>query len=298
MTKLAILVKSHGPDLAYADRLLRSVEAFNVDLIPVFLVVPDADLEQFTPTLTSGTHLIPESSFASHLVSEPVNGYAPGYINQEIVKLSFWEMGLADNYLCVDSDAQFVRSFFVDDFMADTQTPYTFLTEDRELQADPTYFSGNWRPRMVALERIAEAIGLDERPLRTVHGHAVFSSRVLASFYRGFLTTRGWTYSDALAIAPYEPSWYNFWLQRDKTIPIVPREPLFKTFHSAHDQEAYALQGFAESDAARGYVGVIVNSNFSRGVGMASLSDGASMVLASHHTSGELLRVLAARRRT
>ena len=40
-------------------------------------------------------------------------GLSAGYINQEIVKLCFWETGLADNYLCLDSDAEFVRDFHV-----------------------------------------------------------------------------------------------------------------------------------------------------------------------------------------
>ncbi len=44
-------------------------------------------------------------------MSEPVAGIRPGYINQEIVKLAFWELGLTENYFCVDSDAVFVRPF-------------------------------------------------------------------------------------------------------------------------------------------------------------------------------------------
>jgi len=295
VTAFAILVKSHGPDLAYAQRLLASIHVHNRDDVPVYLVVPETDLGAFGHLEHPGVALIAESELSANLVRDTIGGYSPGYINQEIVKLSFWELGLAENYLCMDSDAQFVRDFHVADFMADETTPYTFLTDDRDLQSDPAYFSSNWVPRSAALLRIARELDLDDSDLRTVHGHAVFSSTVLQAFRDQFLKSRGWSYADALAVAPYEPTWYNFWLRKDQTIPILTREPIIKTVHDVSEYLDYSLRGVTDQDVARAYVAIVLNSNFSRGDGLVSLSDAPAVVLGRYLPMPVLSRLLGSR---
>ena len=140
MHSLAILLKSFAGDLEYARRLLVSFTRFNVDAIPLFVVVPDGDIEAFSPCITANMTLVPESALGRYLVTEPVHGIRPGYINQEIIKLAFWELGLADNYFCVDSDAEFIRPIHWSDFMHDEGTPYSVLVEDNELRVEPRYF--------------------------------------------------------------------------------------------------------------------------------------------------------------
>lgn len=292
MTAFAILVKSYRGDLAYAERLLNSFERHNPDGIPLHLVVPDVDLEEFAHLASLHVTLLGESAFAPHLVSEPVNGYETGYINQEIIKLAFWETGLADNYLCLDSDAEIIRDLNVNDFMHDDETPYTFLSEDAELRVEPDYYESHWRSREVLLERIRQEVGLTETRLLTVHGHAVFSARVLKGFRDRFLEPRGWDYKDALAVAPFEPTWYNMWLLKDQTIPIVMREPVIKTFHNPTQQLDYVLRGVSTEDVARGYVAIVVNSNYSRSDGLASLSDSPESALASFVTTRELFEAM------
>ena len=295
MSTFAILVKSHAPDAPYVQRLLTSFHRHNADSIDLYLVVPDTDVPLFAPLTGPLVSLVPESDFSDHLVTEPLSGYATGYINQEIVKLAFWETGLADNYLCLDSDAEFIRDFRISDFMADDDTPYTFLSEDAELRVEPEYYAEHWQAREPRLRRIQQEIGLDEDRLLTVHGHAVFSTAVLRAFHERFLTPRNWDYADALAIAPLEPTWYSMWLQRDRTIPVIPREPVIKTFHNATQHLDYVLRGLTSDDVARGYVAVVVNSNYSRGHGVLSFGDRPAQTLASYVTAGELLRSMANR---
>jgi hypothetical protein len=290
VSRFVILVKSHLPDLPYVERLLDSFARHNADGVDLHLVVPPDDSAAFARLAADHVVLSGEDAFAEHLTHEPVAGFSPGYINQEIVKLCFWESGAADNYLCLDSDAEFVRDFHVADFMADETTPFTFLSEDSELQAEPDYYASHWVARRERLRRIQEEIGLTDAPLRTVHGHAVFSATVLRAFRDRFLAPRGWDYVDALALAPYEPTWYSLWLQKDRTIPIVEREPVIKTFHDPTQQLDYVLRGLDADDVARGYVAVVVNSNYSRGTGLASLADAPSTVAAEHYSTGDLAR--------
>ena len=295
MTPFAILVKSYAPDRDYVARLLETFARHNADSVPLFLVVPEADVPAFEPLVREHVTLMREEEFSAHLTDGPVAGLSAGYINQEIVKLCFWESGLADNYLCLDSDAEFVRDFHVSDFMADATTPYTFLSEDAELRVEPNYFAEHWQVRERRLRQIQAEVGLESERLLTVHGHAVFSSVVLRAFVERFLAPRGWDYKDALAVSPYEPTWYSMWLQKDQTIPIVMREPVIKTFHNPTQYLDYILRGVGADDVARGYVGIVLNSNYSRGDGLLSLDSEASTALARYVTGPELARAIGFR---
>ena len=267
MEPFGILIKSFRDDVDAARRLLASTRKYNAEGLPVWLLVPDEDLPLFAGIAGPDVELVPESVLASHLVSEPLAGIRPGYINQEIVKLAFWELGLAASYLPVDSDAVFLRPFGVSDFMYSIDVPYTVLLEDRELQVDAEYFATHWQGREKVLRHIQAEVGLEDPRLLTCHGHQVLSSVVLRSLRDEFLKTRGWSYARMLAEGPYEFSWYNFWLQKSKVIPIELREPYFKVIHSARQHTDMLAQGVTSEDIARGYVGVIVNSNFARAWG-------------------------------
>ena len=82
-----------------------------------------------------------DESITKELVNDySIRGIRPGYINQEIIKLSFWKKRLCKNYFCMDSDGVFIRNFYISDFMYDKNTPFTVLVEDNELKVDPEYF--------------------------------------------------------------------------------------------------------------------------------------------------------------
>ena len=295
MHRIALLVKSYRKDYDYVVRLLASIACHNRDAVPVFIVVPAEDVVLFTGLATSGVDVLSEELLETHLVREPMAGLSAGYLNQEIVKLAFWELGLAENYLCVDSDAEFVRDFFTTDFMATADTPFTFMTEDAELQCEPEYYEQTWLPRLAKLENVRKAIGYTGPWLRTVHGHAVFSSVALQDFVSDFLQPRGWDYKDALEVCPYEPTWYTTWVLHARPIQVYPREPVFKTFHNSGQHLDYVLRGVSEEDIARGFVGVVVNSNYSRGEGVVPLDLQRYEALASYVTVPTLLKAMAFR---
>lgn len=297
MHSLGMLLKSYGPDFAHARRMVRSFTEHNAEALPLFVVVPEADLATFEALSGDHVEVMSESVLAEHLVTAPVAGVRPGYINQEIVKLAFWELGLTANYFCVDSDAVFVRDFGRDDFMADDVTPFTVLVEDNELKVEPKYYEEHWRGRERSLRTIQEQVGLVDRRILTCHGHQVFSARVLESFKDDFLAPRGWSYADALAVAPYEFSWYNFWLQKTGVIPIVAREPLVKTFHHEGQHLEYALRGITPDDIARGFVGVVVNSNYARSWGESDVAEPAEATLARYVSYETLTKALALKAR-
>lgn len=265
---IGLLVKSYGGDLPYARRLMASLDRHNVEQLPTWIVVPDEDMPAFRDFVTPTRHLMGESTFAQHLVSEPIGELRTGYANQEIVKLAFAELGLVENYFTIDSDAVLVRDFGADDFLFDDTTPFTVLVEDNDLKVDRAYYEQYWVSREASLRRIQAEVGLDDSRILTCHGHQILNATVLRSMREEFLAPRGWTYADMLAVSPYEYSWYNFWLQAAQPIPIHIREPLIKVLHTAEQHLEYALANVTPADVARGYLGIVVNSNFARTWGM------------------------------
>jgi len=295
MHELALLLKSYSADLPYAERLIESFHRFNEEQLPMFVVVPAADMEAFEAFASETVTVLCEDDLGAHLVTESVGGMRAGYINQEIVKLAFWELGHVENYFCVDSDAMFIRPIRRSDFIAPDGHPYTVLVEDNELKVEPRYHREHWISREKALQRIQAEVGLDSPVVLTCHGHQVFSSKVLRSFVEQFLRPRGWDYRDALDIAPYEFSWYNFWLQMTDTIPIHAREPLVKVFHHEGQHFEYILRGVTTDDIARGYLALVINSNYSRDLGLLDIDASKPVALSPYLSYGEVGQLVSAK---
>ena len=269
--KLAFLLKTFEGDLHYVERLIPSYQKYNTDLIPMYIVVPEKDFDLFSKFKCKDIQIIAEESVTDCLVNDnSVFGVRPGYINQEIIKLAFWEMDLCDNYLCIDSDVEFLRDFYFSDFMSDVNIPFTILIEDNDLVTDPEFYKEHWIEREKLIQIIKKELGVEDRRTLTCHGMSIFSAKVLKTFKEKYLIPRGYTYVDALKKSPYEFSWYNFWLQKDKTIPILFREPLFKVIYSKNQHLDYIRRGVTLSDISRGYLGIVMNSNYSRDFGVIS----------------------------
>ncbi|MDD4455533.1 MAG: hypothetical protein GX625_19070 [Clostridiaceae bacterium] len=275
MHKLAILVVTYIKDLEYVERLVKSYKKYNVDRIPLYLVVPESDRKAFEKFSDNDIELLILESITNDLVHDrSVFGFRPGYVNQQIIKLAFWEKRFCENYFCMDSDGEFIRDFFVSDFMYDSDTPFTILVEDNELAVELEYYRDYWRDREKLIRLIQKEVGLIDKRMLTCHGFAILSSRVLESLHDNYLLPNNLTYRDLLSKAPYEFSWYNMWLQKDRTIPIEFREHIVKYFHHKNHHLEYLQRGITLQDIARGYIGIVVNSNFSGKYGVVSYENG------------------------
>ena len=294
MDLFGILLKSYRPDLPYAERLLASFEKFATEPIAITVVVPDDDVSDFCDMVRSRALVMPESEWSHHLVDHQIHGNSPGYVNQEIIKMTFAEKEIYANYLCLDSEAVFIRPFTVADFMAGNFVPFTFVTEDSELRVDPVYEAVYGRRRDEYLVGLRDFLGLPAYPYKTCHGQAVLSSHVCNELW-AFLQGRDMTWADALEVCPYEFSWYNFWLERSELIPRIQREPIFKTIHLEHQHLELAIKDIRESDMAHGYIGVVVNSGFSREHGPLTLDESLAHTLGRYVTERDLMRSLLER---
>lgn len=260
----ALYCKTYSGDFDVFCRLFVSFSQFNPENLQMVISVPEADFDMFKDFLQphDNYRLISDESYSKeYFTPEHYWNLSKGYINQEICKLSFWETGLVDNYLCVDSDAYFIRPIYKRDFMSPRGVPYSVLVMDKDLNTQEFYKEfGVWRKNLII--DIFKSINYDDGLYKTCHGMTVLNSRVLHDLNRNFMRRKGYTYADLIKISPYEYSWYNAWLQKSQIIPVIAVEPFFKTFHMRKEYLLSRVSLIAENDIATQYVGIIMNSNW------------------------------------
>ena len=110
--------KTYSGDYNRVSLLISSFNKYNVDKIPLFLSVPESELQLFEKFSSDTIEIITDESYAGkYFTNERLSGLPVGYCNQEICKLAFWESKVAKNYLCLDSDLLFIRDFHESDFI-------------------------------------------------------------------------------------------------------------------------------------------------------------------------------------
>ena len=264
--KLVLFIKTYNGDESTCRNLVSSIEKYNKDNLPVYISVPESDMTLFSDLSKYNIRVITDESYAGkYLTNDKVNGLSAGYINQEICKLSFWESGIANNYLCLDSDAEFLRDFYFSDFMADENTPYTILVQDKDLYIEKWYPHGYAKHRRQMHQKIFDTVGLNDPRLRSCHGLTVLNATVLKSMKNDFMVSHGYEYLDLLNISPFEFTWYNAWFQKSKIIPEMAVEPFFKTIHTKSQYKLMKILVPNVANFARSYVGIVMNSNWGGG---------------------------------
>jgi len=117
-------------------RLVESIKQFNDDQIPFYISTPQADKNLLIEILgAEGYQWIADEGIVVANPKGDLQRYKdmPGGLSQQIVKAEFWRLGLSENYLCLDSDSLFIRSFKQSDFITADNIPYTVLHQNKEL---------------------------------------------------------------------------------------------------------------------------------------------------------------------
>ena len=138
-------------------------------------------------------------------------------------------------------------------------------------------------------------MGLPPQPIITCHGFAILSSKVIRSLGTDLMLPRGLSCADLLAISPYEFSWYTLYLQANRTIDMHQRESLFRCVHTPQQYTLLSLSGVTGEDMSRGYIGLTINSKFSRDLGLAELGAPMEEVLGRYVSFRTLGRAVLVR---
>jgi hypothetical protein len=265
----ALVIKSYFNDLNRADRLVKSITKYNADRLPVYVVVPGEDLLPFKEKLGSQNinYLKDEDILELTMMhSKSKRVELPPVILQQVVKSEFWRLGLTENFLIIDSDSYFIKEFTLQDFIFDEHTPYTIMNEGRH-QLDWAARAGNERFIRDYHELRERALGLFDRAgphFDFAPTPMICSSHVWRAMYEKVAKPVGESFYDQIVQFPCETQWYGEFLLHDLTIPIIPREPLFKVWGFKDQWKEGISLGETDHILAQNYLGVIDQSYWSR----------------------------------
>jgi hypothetical protein len=269
MKPLTLYCKSYRTDLRRVVRLAQSIQQHNTDNLPFYVSVPHQDLALFREHLRGlPVELLADEDIlqASPRIDAEQISLMPGSLSQQVVKSEFWRLGISSAYLCLDSDATFLRSFGLADFMTSEGTPYTMLDECHDLMEDAI----RHKRRRVVDAYIKEADMVQQFFQRVGRRYSfgpfplVWHREVWESLDTHCLQPKGMNLADAILQAPIESRWYGEALLAYGAIPLLPCQALFKVYHYAWQYDRDRRDGVTSLDLAQFYCGEIKQSNWER----------------------------------
>jgi hypothetical protein len=260
MEQLVLYTKSYSGDLDRLKVSIESIKKYNKDNIPYYVSVPRSELSLFTNQI--------DSTYVNLVADEDIYTInSQNWTTQQIVKSSFWKLGICDNYVMLDSDSYFIKDFFIKDFMYDAETPYTVMHEQKDLF--------QWTSKNKALlgfdpyngyvetrKPIMETLGRQGRVYDFGPGPIIWSTKVWKSLEDSYLLPNSLLFEDLINSVASEFTWYGEYLMVSKEIEIIPVEPLFKFFHYGQQYVDYKQRGFTEEDFKQNYLGIVMQSNW------------------------------------
>ena len=255
MDKLVLYCKSYSNDVDRVKILLDSINIFNKDKLPFYISTPKKDRQLFESKLgTKGWNWIAD---------EEIDIEGTGWKNQQVIKSQYWKLNLCDNYVCIDSDSQFIKPFYINDFMYNEDTPYTVCHQQKQLfdwsigklPFDP--IDGFRKDRKLVMDLFdRKGVFYDFGPSPTI-----WSKKVWQSLEESYIKPNNLTFSKLIDYSPSEFSWYGEWLLTIK-FPIYPLEPLFKVYHYKQQYLEDKQKGITLDNIKDLYLGVILQSNW------------------------------------
>ncbi len=268
MKNFVIFCKSYAKDVLRAHRLIESVNNYNQDSIELFLSVPEKDTKLFSRILKNlKYHLITDEDILSQNLAFPKYNKKNmnGYITQQIVKAEFWRLAVSENYLCLDSDAVFIRDFKISDFMYDRHTPYSVYDEAQDLFLNAIsrgqkklYDEYKHNSEYVAafFGRKGKFFSYGPMP--------IWSRKVWESFEQFELFPRNSNIFEMIQKYPHEVMIYGETLLKHRPIPIITCQPLFKTYHYAWQFDDDKRKKIDNQALSQLFLGTVNQSNWER----------------------------------
>jgi len=257
--------KSYSRDFLRLKRLLASIAKFNTDALPFYISTPKADRALLIEVLGKEGYIWvadedivaanPKSSFEKYQAM-------PGGLSQQIVKSEFWRLGLAENYLCLDSDSLFIRDFQKSDFLSADGVPYTVLHQNKELFQIASNRGQDKVERELKAEadRVQKLFGRIGPNFYCAPAPFIWSAKVWQSLDVQLLQPQGITIWELITPEYPETLIYGEALLKFQAIPLIAIEPLFRIYH--YDWQYFLMKRLGETEAkvAKHYMGIIYQS--------------------------------------
>ena len=260
--------KSYRRDFLRLKRLLASIEKWNIDQIPVYISTPQDQHAELISVLGSDAHYswVSDESIIAANPSVPIGieKTRSGGQAQQAIKSEFWRLGVAENYVCLDSDCVFIKEFRLADFLAPDGNPYTVIYQNKEffqlaINRNQTKVVENLRREGNTVKALFGRIGPNYYcPCPPF----IWSAKVWRSLDEKFLSPKGKTFWDINSAAHPETLLYLEALINFQAVPLYPIEQLFRIYY--YDWQYFLLRRSGERDAKLkdNYLGVIYQSNW------------------------------------
>jgi Family of unknown function (DUF6492) len=271
-----LVCKSYQGDLRRLERLLVSIQTYNADNIPVFVIVPAEDLSSCQSYMhKSGLKdiiyrwLTDESVVAAHPQATSLKlleryRQTPGSISQQIIKSEAWRTIGCNAYLSLDSDSMFLKPFHASDFINSSGVPYTVMHQAKDMyQVAINRGYAVQYEHFVHLAQTVQQVFARQGPLYSFLPQPfLWSSKVWQALHDEWLAPRNETFWDAIAFCPSEAQWYGEALLHLQPSPMLPIEPLFRVYHFDWQYDLYKKWGEMPSHLLQQYLGVCIQSSW------------------------------------
>jgi len=268
LNQLALYCKSYRKDFLRLKKLLQSINQCNVDAILFYISTPEDQKQEMIDVLGTqeGYQWVSDESIVVSNPRVPVGTEKTrsGGLSQQTIKSEFWRLGLAENYVCLDSDCIFIKDFHVSDFIASDGNPYTVIYQNKD------YYQ-------LAINRgqtrVLGELSLEADNVKAIFGRSgpnyycpcppfIWSSKVWRSLDDDFLKSKGMTLWDINTAQHPETLLYLEALLNFKAIPLHPIEQMFRIYY--YDWHYFLLRrnGETTKKLAANYLGVIYQSSW------------------------------------
>ena len=265
MKDFVLYCKSYSRDFLRLKRLLDSVKLHNLDQLPFFISTPTSEKALLEEVLGKDSYqwVADEDIVAANSrVSFDQYRAMPGGLSQQIIKAEFWRLGLAENYLCLDSDSKFIRDFRQSDFVSYDNVPYTVLHQNKELFqiASNRGHHKVERDLKIEAERVQKLFSRVGPNFYCAPAPFNWSAKVWQSLDQEYLQPKGISIWDLITLDHPESLIYGEAIMKYHAIPLIAVEPLFRTYH--YDWQYFLMRRLGETEAklAQNYFGVIYQS--------------------------------------
>ena len=265
MKDFVLYCKSYSRDFLRLKRLFNSIQKFNVDHIPFYISTPKANKDLLLEILGADGYIwVADEDIVAANPKVNIEKYKamPGGLSQQVIKSEFWRLGLAENYLCLDSDSLFIRNFQKSDFLSADGVPYTVLHQNKELfqLASNRGQDKVERDLRIEAERVKALFGRSGPNFYCAPAPFIWSAKVWRSLDAEFLQPQGISLWELITPEHPETLIYGEALLRYRAIPLIAIEPLFRIYH--YDWQYFLMKrvGETEAKAAKHYLGIIYQS--------------------------------------
>ena len=268
---LAFYCKTYNKDFDRVRRLLQSVEQFNEDNIPLFISTPATEYDMLKDAIGTQNYTYIADEDICQLES-PFFGWK----SQVPLKLNAYTKIDAKNLLVIDSDAFFIKKFYLTDFIAYDNIPYTQICENkhlaelRQVLKGSSYVESEYSKCAMAYRDVFG--GRSNKIYDYGPNPHLWSTDVLRHMVTHYLEPNNLDFQSLSTkieqlnpgIHSRESTTYGEYLLATKCIDIIPTGPFFKVYHWKEQYDFEKGTGLDLIENIRhNYLGIILQSNWS-----------------------------------